>query len=418
MTMIYNLTIDQYNEINVASRQINSKLKTIYIDVVHSIISKYGASLSKSETQCLIFIVDRTLYYSQISATISGGQFETGMRKSGTGEIVFSGLGINKATRLKTLRQLEEKNLIHVGRVKENDNAPESLPRIYSANIATIIGVAYADEDMPLKMKSGEAENRAILPVSESPHLSSYRRKRKIILIGGRPAEGDTFISTSLVDRKSDAESLLPQYKHKFVPVEDMQAAINSLIDEHHPKAGYPLVTEKALGTYFKKIRAASIDSNAFLRYIFRNWFSIVEKQRFGLTKVLDKKITPLPTVPNFDEIAFRFSYFQKCFATHQGSNGLNNFIADGEILREENRTLRRRLKFGQEENQSLTKGYKSALRTVRKLKDTSGAPNIPMLKVPRTDAEIDELINDRTPLPTWDELDKLGVSRPPRKRR
>lgn len=404
--MIYQIDYGSYAGIlrsigaaGTGSSQTADYMARIYRRAVHEIVSRHGKTLTTSEMAVLLFVVDRTLFYSSLSTTITKEQFNGGMSRDDTGEMVFSGVNVSEMTLVKCLKSLVEMNLLHVGICKNISTAAETRVRLYAVDCKTLLNVDIMDEEKPMVLRIPKEKkqvegrvNSTKIPPLKLGGIYTHIMDTKVSHIGSSAADSGSGVSRlksvakqsggtvptqgNIRDRIAALQQAGSTRKAEYVATAKatppgmltksaLQAMINPLMADFHPALPTMRVTDKPFGKLRKDLKVQPIaDFAGFLEYVVSSWEQISSdharaaknQQRQGIKQTY----TPMPSCPDFATLAYRFTYFLKCYNSFTTQNA--KMGTPEKRKEEETDQLRRRIAQLQEESRS----HQQVARTAR----------------------------------------------------
>ncbi len=374
-------------------------MRNVYRDVIHSIVSRYGNSLTSSEFQILCFIADRTLYYTQLSQQVYRPQFTKGMVLNERDQRVFSGIKISEMTLMKSLRSLVDQDFIHVG-ARKDENGVEKTARIYAINCKKVADIDVMDEEKPMILKIPKEkveQERGVLAVPRAKKVAGYpplnldplytfnidtkvslpspdgsgaERVKRVVRSTGLQSiakqSGPTSVDT-IRARIETMQNAAAVRKAAFavkakatgpeVSQRNLQAIIDPLMQQFFPQFPTTLVTAKPFGKLRKDLNKQPLpDLTDFFQFVISSWSQIASDHSRAAAKAQrdGRKTTydALPRTPEFSTLAYRFSYFLKCYNSYV-ANRLQ--LGDPDKRKDaENEKIRRQLEHAREEARSL----------------------------------------------------------------
>lgn len=409
----------------------------VYRRAVHSIVSQLGKELSTSEMSVLLFVADRTLFYSNLSATITKDQFSKGMHRTDTGEMIFSGINISEMTLAKCINSLVARGLLHVGVCTNADEKSETRVRIYAINCKSLINIDIMDEEKPMVLRIPREKKVGATPPLKLGDIYTHSSDTKVSHIGGsatdsgiriprmqtttKPRATATPIQANIRDRVAALQQQGTARKAEFIATAkatpgsqltkaSMQAIINPLMADFFPALPTMRVTDKPFGKLRKDLKIQPLpDFAGFLHYVISSWEQIAsDHARAGKRQAaqgLRQTYSPMPNSPDFTTLAYRFTYFLKCYNSHVTQNTQLGTVDQRKD--EEAERLRRQIAQLREENASHVQVARKARMAQQRaprpvpIREVP-PPTIRSLRTPPARPAVD--IMDDLEIPTWDQ--------------
>jgi hypothetical protein len=402
---IYVLTKDQYQRARARKeRQHQDEYAGLYVEAMYALGRIGSGPLGISGFMTMFYLINRTVRFNKLAQHITSRQFTQQITNAQTEYVYSSPLCLSQNAREKALRDLAERDFLHIYRCED---VTAGFAPIYEIECKTLLGYSVKDEktDMPLReLKTKRAQDLAQTRVEntqkplpsvggEPPHLlggkNTDTKKSKSFMSSNRSATDETSLSArdkvdQIMERHAQARSTRtasasakPAY---LITKDEAQAVVDSVMRDYYATLPRVIVTHKDFGLLRKRMKeSAPSNFREFIAYIASSWSTIVQqntkaqqkRQRSG-----DKVGESLGAAFNIRDLALRYPYFLKIFV-----NGTVSAQAAVESSAEvELRRVRSRLQNTETENAKLrqlvrTKPSSITVASRRPARGTSAAP-------------------------------------------
>lgn len=296
-------------------------------------LDRFGPTMFNNiELQVLRFILGRTLSYSKKGEIISKSQFLDGIQ--GDTGMVTSGCGLTENTMRKAVKSLVDTGILTAHAFQ--DEGRETYSRIYEVNPETILQDVEEQESTmfdekeprPLPRRGSPPSHRVGVisnisinnkpsSIEEGSAQPSARRAKRAIAVDCNPRELVERISATAkakqATRSTTAGGAVPKKRWTTVEIQAVLDTARSRAQEQGFTVPRVVVVAKALPKlhlYMLKKEVENVLDT--LTWMLCNWGMVASANRAAKarqTKITQATQSVMSTVPNFNDLAYRFNY-------------------------------------------------------------------------------------------------------------
>jgi hypothetical protein len=310
-----------------------------FFPLFSAIFGEEGKGLCAIKRSILCFILRLTYGSGREGAQVYGYQFEKGVVKRGTSELITSGLGMNVRTRKKHMMELVAQGFLTIYVARNEGQEHESDARIFEINCKKL-GVEGVQIYTPPGCKTAP-HHRDINRIAKAIHPADGGSGRVEEFNDGdtdmlkepkkgrwqAPAQaesGATVVqrvqATAIARVTRRVESAQAKAPHQL-STEELQALLDSTMRQYAPNAQRVMVTQREHGSWRKRLREnPPADFGDFLSWTVRNWGEVSSQSRKAMKRRAETgqtvRGTPIPMAPSFSTLVYRYPYFLAAYAS------------------------------------------------------------------------------------------------------